>query len=133
MISNPILPEFHSLQLEAVNEKTSSDRLYELAQISTPLAQLVAQNSCTAPELLRELGNSSDVTTHQHVAANPNTPTEVLLKLGSKFPQQLLDNPIFSLLLLENPNLVNEMPISTLISLLKRLSTNPTPCLIRLP
>jgi hypothetical protein len=119
-MSNPILPEFHSLQLEAVNEKTSSDRLYELAQISTPLAELVAQNSCTPPELLRELGNSSDVTTHQHVAANPNTPTEVLLKLGSKFPQQLLDNPIFSLLLLENPNLVNEMPISTLISLLKQ-------------
>jgi hypothetical protein len=108
-----------SLQQEAANEKTSSDRLYELAHISTELAQSVAKNPCVPPELLRELSNSSDTTIRQNVAANPNTPTEVLLTLGSKFPQQLLDNPIFSLLWLENPNLVNEMPISTLISLLK--------------
>jgi hypothetical protein len=108
-----------SLQQEAAKEKTSSDRLVELAHISTELAQFVAKNPCAPPDLLRELSNSSDATICQNVAANPNTPTEVLLKLGSKFPQQLLDNPIFSLLWLENPNLVNEMPISTLISLLK--------------
>lgn len=109
-----------SIQQEAANEKTSSDRLFELAHISTELAQLVAKNSCTPPELLRELGNSSDIITRQNVAANPNTPTEVLLDLGAEFSEQLLDNPIFSLLLLENPNLVNEISISTLISFLKQ-------------
>ncbi|OYD93003.1 hypothetical protein CDG76_20075 [Nostoc sp. 'Peltigera membranacea cyanobiont' 210A] len=37
------------------------------------------------------------------VARNPNTPTEVLLKLGKEFPDAITANPIFNLLLLENP------------------------------
>ncbi len=112
-------PELLSLQQEAVDEKTSSDRLFELTKLSVELAQLVAKNPCTPPDLLRELGASRDYTTRKNVAANPNTPTEVLLKLGAKFPEQLLDNPIFSLLLLENPNLIEEIPRTTLLSLLK--------------
>ncbi len=112
------LPEFLSLQQEAANEKTMGDRLTEFAKISTELAQLIAKNPSTPPELLRKLANSKDATTRQNVAANPNTPSELLLNLGAEFPEQLLDNPIFSLLLLENPNLVNEMPIATLISIL---------------
>ena len=48
-----IPPELLSLQLDAINEKTSSDRLIELAQISTELAQLVAKNPIAPPELLR--------------------------------------------------------------------------------
>lgn len=53
------------------------------------------------------------------MAANPNTPTEILLKLGAEFPEQLLSNLVFSLLLLENPNLVEQMPLTTLLSILK--------------
>jgi hypothetical protein len=115
----PKLSEFNSLQQEAVDEKTSSDRLLELARLSIELAQRVAKNPRTPPDLLRELGNSRDYTTRKNVAANPNTPTEVLLKLGAEFPEQLLDNPIFSLLLLENPNLIEQIPRTTLLSLLK--------------
>lgn len=48
------------------------------------------------------------------LATNPNTPTEVLLNLGAEFPEQLLDNPVFFLLLLENLNLVEQMPVTTL-------------------
>ncbi len=102
-------PLCSSLQLEAANEKTSSDRLYELAQISTPLAQLVAKNSLTPPELLRELADSSDATTRQNVAANPNTSTEVLLQLSAEFPVQVLGNPILPLLFLENPNILDQI------------------------
>ncbi|MEW6491456.1 MAG: HEAT repeat domain-containing protein [Cyanobacteriota bacterium] len=97
------------LELEAVNENTSSDRLYELAQISTELAQLVAKNLCATPELLRELGNNSDATTRQHVAANPNTPTEMLLKLGNEFPKQVVSNPVLPLLFLENPKILDQL------------------------
>jgi hypothetical protein len=64
-----------SLQQEAAKEKTSSDRLVELAHISTELAQFLAKNPCAPPDLLRELSNSSDATICQNVAANPNTPT----------------------------------------------------------
>ncbi len=112
--------EFLSLQ-EAANEETSGDRLKQLTKISTKEARLVAKNPSAPPALLRELGNSSDTITRKNVAANPNTPTEVLLKLGGEFPLQLLDNPVFFLLLLENPNLLDEIPLTstTLKSLLK--------------
>lgn len=113
------LSEFISLQQEATNESTSCDRLFELAR-STELARLVAKNPSASPSLLQELGDSSDATTRENVAANPNTPTDVLLKLGAEFPEQMLDNPVFSLLLLENPNLVDEMPKTTLRSILKQ-------------
>ena len=83
------------------------------------LTRKVAFDPCTAPDVLGELGRSSDRITRQNVAANPNSPTEVLLKLGEEFPEQLLENPIFSLLLLENPNLIAEIPYNTLLSLLK--------------
>jgi hypothetical protein len=111
--------EFLSLQLEAANKLTNSDRLTELATDSNELARQVALNPSTLPELLQKLANSSDATSRLHVAANPNTPTKVLLNLGSEFPEALLDNPIFPLLLLENPNLVKEIPLTTLLSLLK--------------
>ena len=83
------------------------------------LTRNVASDPCTAPDVLGELGGSSDRITRQNVALNPNTPTEVLLKLGAEFPEELLENPIFSLLLLENPNLVGQIPYDTLVSLFK--------------
>ena len=106
-------------QQEAANESTPPQRLIELATVSTDLAQLVANNTSAPANLLRELSVSSDATTRTHVAANPNTPTEVLLELGSEFPEQLLGNPIFSLLWLENPNLVEQIPLTTLRSILR--------------
>ncbi len=113
-------PEPLSLQQEAVSEKTSSARLKELAGISPDLAQLVASNPGATPELLRELAGSRDPDTRQNVAANPNTPTEMLLKLGEEFPEKVLNNPVFSLLFLENPNILNEMPVTALRNILKQ-------------
>ncbi|MEG4629570.1 HEAT repeat domain-containing protein [Microcoleus sp. AR_TQ3_B6] len=104
---------------EAAKESTPPQRLIELATVSTELAQIVANNTSAPANLLRELSVSSDATTRAHVAANPNSPTEVLLELGSEFPEQLLGNPIFSLLLLENPNLVEQIPLTTLRSILR--------------
>lgn len=112
-------PLCSSLQQEAADEKTSSDRLFELSSENVELTRQVAKNPTTLPELLQALATSSDATTRFHVAANPNTPTDVLLNLGSEFPEALLDNPIFSLLSLENPNLVHEIPLTTLRSLLQ--------------
>ncbi|HEY9607791.1 hypothetical protein [Allocoleopsis sp.] len=117
-----LLSGYLSLQQEATNERTSCDRLRELAAISTDLARRVAANLSSPSELLRTLANSRDATTRSYVAANPNTPTEVLLYLGREFPEQLLNNPIFSLLWLENANVVEEMPLTTLVTLLKQES-----------
>lgn len=111
-----------SLQQEATNESTPSDRLKELANISTELAQLVAKNPSAPSELLLKLSESNDETIRKSVAANPNTPTEVLLNLGGEFPEQLLNNPTFFLLWLESPNLLDEMPQTTLLGILKQES-----------
>ncbi|GFE70895.1 hypothetical protein [Chroococcus sp. FPU101] len=83
-------------QQEAVSIKTSPERLQKLAT-------LYAQDQ----EILKA------------VATNPSTPSKLLLKLGAKFPQVLLDNPMFDLLLLENPNLISEINIVILKKLLK--------------
>lgn len=94
--------------------------------IATPPENLAATNLRTAenpnvePELLRQLAVSDDTAVREAVAANPNTPTEVLLKLAETCPQQFLSNPVFSLLLLENPNFVADIPYYALINLLKQ-------------
>ncbi|PHJ53887.1 hypothetical protein VF14_35555 [Nostoc linckia z18] len=82
-------------------------------------AELIAADSSTEPEILRELALFTDQKTRQAVASNPNTPPDVLLKLGAEFPSEFLSNLIFPLLLLENPNLVAEIPLPTLRSILR--------------
>lgn len=82
-------------------------------------ARVVAEDISTDPELLQELAHSQDIATRIAVAANPNTPADALLILGAEFPTQLVENPVFSLLLLENPNLVAEIPLPTLRSILR--------------
>ncbi|WP_146131521.1 hypothetical protein [Merismopedia glauca] len=80
----------------------------------------LAADLTTDPEVLANLEFSPDLKVREAVASNPNTPAGVLLRLGTEFPAQLLKNPFFSLLLLENPNFLSETPDSTLASLIKQ-------------
>lgn len=64
----------------------------------------LAKAEDTAPNILSALSNDSDAKVRLLVASNPNTPVRVLQKLGEEFPDAITDNPIFNLLLLENPN-----------------------------
>lgn len=104
---------------EAASETTSDIDLEELACMTPELTRALATNICTSPEILLSLSISKDYETRKAVASNPNTPTEILFKLGIEFPHELLENPVFSLLLLENPNLLQELPEDTQASLLK--------------
>ena len=101
-----------------------SENLRQLAVESIESARLAAHNENADAELLEELASSKDKIVRQGVASNANTPVEVLLKLGAEFPQELLDNPVFFLLILENPNLYEEMPLDTIHSLVE-LKTVP--------
>lgn len=114
------LSRFPSLPKKAANEKTSSNCLSELPTDSNKQARLVANNPSTPPEELRKLADSGDAITRSHVAANPNTPTEVLLNLGGEFPGQVLNNPILPLLFLENPHLFTTIPLDSLLILLQQ-------------
>ncbi|MBV6628285.1 MAG: hypothetical protein KI793_36090 [Rivularia sp. (in: Bacteria)] len=118
-------PNLSQLRQEAASENVSPQRLEELSNINIELTRIVAKNANTAPNLLRDLSSNSDRIIRANIAGNPNTPTDILLELGADFPQQLLENPVFSLLLLENPNFVADIPVATLLSLLKIDGVSP--------
>ncbi|MBD2577948.1 HEAT repeat domain-containing protein [Oscillatoria sp. FACHB-1406] len=107
-----------SLEREANSETTPAPRLTELAGQSLELARIVAKNITAPPTLLAELSTSEDRLTRQNVTLNPNTPLEVLFKLGAEFPDEFCDNPVFPLLSLENPNWVEMLPEVTIETLL---------------
>ncbi|MDY6783558.1 MAG: hypothetical protein SW833_13610 [Cyanobacteriota bacterium] len=65
------------------------------------------------------MSDRQDVLLLSALSKNPNTPAEILFELGAEFPQQLLDNPVFSLLPLEYPNLAEAIPEKTLRRLLR--------------
>ena len=122
LLKHPFMPNFSqplAPEIEAASPDTKQWRLEKLAKTSIELARIVASNVNTTPKLLKKLARSEDKQTRQNVASNPNTPTSIVLSLGAEFPHELLNNPVFSLLLLENPNLVEEMPAPTLATLLK--------------
>ncbi|MEB3178490.1 MAG: hypothetical protein VKL59_05530 [Nostocaceae cyanobacterium] len=107
---------------KAIETNTPTESLQELAHTSIEFARLVASNPMAPSVLLRKLCDIQDTVTRRNVTANPNTPSQVLLKLGAEFPRELLANPIFPLLFLENPNLISEIPSNTLESLLTQKS-----------
>lgn len=69
----------------------------------------IAQRSDLDEGDLIRLSSSTDEPTKHHVALNPNTPSEVLLKLAPEFPRAFYKNPAFDWLILENPDLLFEM------------------------
>ena len=99
---------------------TDAVKLASLVGIDHGIDRLIARHPNTDEFTLCKLGSSKDGATRKYVTANPNSPKDVLLDLASEFPEVLLANPIFDLLLLENPGLLEELPLSTLRSLLKR-------------
>ncbi|MFN6561073.1 MAG: hypothetical protein RMY28_014970 [Nostoc sp. ChiSLP01] len=64
---------------------------------------IIASAEDTSDVVLEELSSHPQPEVREAVARNPNTPTKVLLKLGQEFPDAIIANPVFNLLLLENP------------------------------
>jgi hypothetical protein len=88
------------------------------AALATQLS--TASNPETAPEILRELSQHELIEVRQAVAMNPNTPIEILWELLPLFPDKIIENPIFSLLILENPNWIQTIPESYLAAVLQQ-------------
>ena len=108
-------------------ENSSIEVLKELSQDSdVTIRQAVANNSNTPLEILQELRKDIDPNVREAVAGNPNTSIEDLKELAEEFPEAITANPIFDLLLLENPE-------SDFIRLsLARSSTTPAETLLKL-
>ena len=62
-----------------------------------------ASDPTTPPEILASLAKSRETTVRRAVAANPNTPLEILNILWDKFPAVMLANPILTFLELTEP------------------------------
>lgn len=69
-----------------------------------------AQNPQTPPERLKALASRPEAEVRRAVAANPNTPEEVLWRLAVHFPEAVLSNPVLELFWLLNANWLAEMP-----------------------
>ncbi|PUE48946.1 hypothetical protein B9Z47_05375 [Limnohabitans sp. 2KL-1] len=82
--------------------------------------RLLAKHPRASTYLLEKLSHSIDKTTRQNVAANPNTPPEHLVRLGQQFPEEFLSNPALDLLLMVNPDLMEQVPEALLVRLLKQ-------------
>lgn len=74
----------------------------------------------TAPNILRQLADSTDLITRKNIVINPNIPPDVLSKLAVEFPKEVFDNPAIDLLLLETPDLFSGTLANIFCSLLKR-------------
>lgn len=64
----------------------------------------IASNPSSPPSLLTELSNHCDLEIRSLVASNPNTPQDILMQLGDEFPDEIIKNPVFNLLTIEEPN-----------------------------
>ncbi len=104
-----------------VVDNPSSDlaALSAQAGISAKADRAIAMHAHASPELLERLAASSDRQTLRNVVLNPQTPTAILLKLAPTFPGEFFLNPVFDLLLMENPNLLFELPIAVMKNILK--------------
>jgi len=71
-------------------------------------------------EELSLLARSRDKRTRRLVAGNPHTPRGVLLALAPECPGEFFLNPAFDLLLLEEPKLLEVLPVSVFKHILKR-------------
>jgi hypothetical protein len=75
----------------------------DFSQASVEDRLAIASNNAATADELRSLAKDGDRAVRAATAGNPNTPTEVLLKLGEEFPDEITANPIFNILLLEDP------------------------------
>ncbi len=85
------------------------------------LRKLLANPSADPDELadIWNFGAGLPEEAFQLLARNPNTPPEILVGLLSMHPDDVLRNPVFPLLLLEQPKLLQELPSSTVAALVK--------------
>lgn len=82
------------------------------------LAPVVLHGHETIPAMMAALGGVTDPGALRAMAADPNTAAEALAFLAGPFPEAFCANPVFPLLLLENPSLPATMPAVSLGRLL---------------
>lgn len=110
-----------TFDLSAVDDPASETSVLEkLLGVSIESNRSIAKHGNASPDMLRRLAQSPDRITRRNVAANPQTPKEVLLELAPTFAGEFFLNPVFDLLLMEDPNLLDALPVGVMKNILKR-------------
>ncbi len=99
---------------------TAEAALLALIGRSPKWDRLIAIHPRATGDVLNRLAVSGDRQTRRAVVLNPQTPKDILLKLAPTFPGEFFTNPVFDLLLLEDPNLFDQLPISVIKNILRR-------------
>lgn len=98
----------HTLQQEAEDWATPPERLCQLAR-HDHLAEILASNVLTPAALLKSLSHHARPGVCQAVAANPNTPLDVLAQLAEIYPTIVALNVVWPLLLVSDPAAVRSL------------------------
>ena len=104
----------------ASDPATDAGRLESLVGYSITVNRSLALHGNASEALLVQLSKSPDRITRRNVTLNPQTPVQVLLGLAPTFPAEFFRNPIFDLLLIEDPNLLNNLPVGIMKNILKQ-------------
>lgn len=104
----------------AQDSEAAPESLMVLLDKDDATNRLLAKHPKASAELLEKLSHSRDKATRQAVTGNPNISPETIVRLGQQFPKEFLANPALDLLLMVNPTLMDEVPDSLLIRLLKQ-------------
>ena len=101
------------------NEDRTADELSVACGRYVEADRVIASHRNASAELLSRLSHSSDRAIRARVTSHPATPSADFVRLGQQFPTEFLASPQLDLLLLENPALLQTLPVSTLVRLLK--------------
>jgi hypothetical protein len=85
--------------------------------------QHIAANPETDPKTLESLSKSGINYIMEAVAENPNTPIPVLWKLVKFFPHQVVNNPTFNLITLEDSNWITGILAEDLLEIIQQPNT----------
>ena len=99
---------------------TTAEALEAFVGLSLKLNRSIALHGNASADVLRRLSVSNDRLTRRNVALNPQAPTDVLLKLAPTFAGEFFLNPVFDLLLMEDPKLLDGLPVGVMKNILKR-------------
>lgn len=97
----------------------SSLEIDRLVGVSSKLDAKIARHHQVAGSTLEHLARSGSRAILRDVVRNPACPKQVLMKLAPKFPKEFFGNPVFPLLLLEEPDLLSRLPITVVKAILK--------------
>lgn len=99
---------------------TNKERLRALRTVYDPeIDRLLAKHPNSPADLLEDLSHSADKATRRQVVRNASTPKEVLVRLAPQFPRDFLWNPVIDWLLIEEPDLLQNLGKGVLRSVLK--------------